>query len=59
MMTVMQMKFGNNPLFQKAMQMAQVNSVNDLPNVVKNVAKQKNISEDQLRSIASQFGISL
>lgn len=56
-MMMMQQMLGGNPMFQQAMQMAQGKSQNEMFGVAQNIAKQKNIDENQLKQMASQFGL--
>lgn len=53
---LMQM-MGNNPMMQQAQQM--MNSGGDPKEIAMNLAKQKGMSEDQLKQMAQQFGIKL
>jgi hypothetical protein len=48
--------FGQNPIFQQAMQMAQGKTTDQLKQTVQNVASQKGIDLD---SVQRQFGIKL
>jgi hypothetical protein len=48
---------GNNPLMGQAQQM--INNGGDPNQIIRNVAEQKGISEDQLKQMAQQFGIKL
>ena len=59
LMLMMQQMLGGNPMFQQAMQMAQGKNPQQLQEVVKNIAKQKNIDEAQVRQMASQFGLKM
>lgn len=58
-MGMMQQMFGGNPMFQQAMQMAQGKSPEQMQEVIQNVAKQKNMDTNQLKQMASQFGIKM
>lgn len=49
--------FGGNPMMKQAQQM--LNGGNDPRKIISNVAKQKGISEEQLKQMANQFGIKL
>lgn len=53
---LMQM-MGNNPMMQQAQQM--MNSGGDPKDIAMNLAKQKGMSEEQLKQMAQQFGIKL
>lgn len=51
--------FGGNPLFGKAIEMIQGKDINSKKSIIENVAREKNISSQELQQWASQFGISL
>lgn len=56
-MALMQNMLGGNPLFQRAMQMGQGKSPEQLQQVVKNLAQQRGMNEQQLNQFLSQFGL--
>lgn len=58
-MMMMQQMLGGNPMFQQAMQMTQGKSASQMPSIAQNIAKQKNISFEQLSQMASQFGLKI
>lgn len=58
-MQLAQSMFGQNPLFAQAQKMAQGQSNEQMKQIVMNVAKEKNISSQELNQWASQFGLSL
>lgn len=58
-MAVMQNMFGNDPIMQRAMQMAQGKSPEQLQQTVRNLAQQKGMSTDQLNQFLSQYGLKL
>lgn len=58
-MMMMQQMLGGNPMFQQAMQMAQGKNATQMPSIAQNIAKQKNISLEQLSQMASQFGLKI
>lgn len=58
-MQMAQSMFGNNPLFAQAQKMAHGQSEQQMRQIVMNVAKEKNISSQELNQWASQFGLSL
>lgn len=49
----------NNPLFQRAVQMTQGKSENEIKEIVLNVAQQRGIDRKQLNAMLSQFGYKL
>ena len=49
----------NNPLFQRAMQMTQGKSEDEIKEIVLNVAQQRGIDRKQLNTMLSQFGYKL
>lgn len=54
-----QSMFGGNPLFAQAVRMSQGQSPEQIKQIIMNVAKEKNISSQELNQWASQFGLSL
>ena len=58
-MQMAQSMFGNNPLFSQAQKMAYGQSPEQIKQIIMNVAKEKNISSQELNQWASQFGLSL
>lgn len=58
-MQLAQTMFGQNPLFAQAQKMAQGQSNEQMKQIIMNVAKEKNISSQELNQWASQFGLSL
>lgn len=58
-MAVMQNMFGNDPIMQRAMQMAQGKSPEQLQQTVRNLAQQRGMSTDQLNQFLSQYGLKL
>lgn len=58
-MAVMQNMFGNDPIMQRAMQMAQGKSPEQLQQTVRNLAQQRGLSTDQLNQFLSQYGLKL
>lgn len=53
---IMQHMFGNNPNYQRAMQMIQGKSPEQLQQVAMNLAQQRGIDKQQMQSLISQFG---
>ncbi len=58
-MALIQNMFGDNPIMQRAMQMGQGKSPEQLQQTVRNLAQQKGMSTDQLNQFLSQFGLRL
>lgn len=58
-MQMAQSMLSGNPLFSQAMKMTEGKSTNDIKQTILNVAKEKNISSQELNQWASQFGLSL
>lgn len=58
-MALMQNMFGNDPIMQRAIQMGQGKSPEQLQQTVRNLARQKGMSDAQLNQFLSQFGLKL
>lgn len=58
-MALVQNMFGNNPIMQRAMQMGQGKSPEQMQQVVRNLAKQRGMDDQQLNQFLSQFGLRL
>lgn len=58
-MGLMQNMFGSNPVFQKVMQMTQNKSPEEIQQIVRNIASQQGMNEQQLGQFISQFGLKL
>lgn len=58
-MQMMQNMFGNNPMFQRAMQMGQGKSPEQLQQTVLNLAKQRGMDEQQLNQFLGNFGLKI
>lgn len=58
-MNAANLMFGNNPMFQQAVQMTQGKDPNAIRQIIQNVAREKNIDPQQLNQWASQFGLTL
>lgn len=56
-MGMMSQMFGNNPMFNMAMQMTQGKSPQEIQQVIGNVCQQKGIDQNQLKQMAEQMGI--
>lgn len=56
-MQMLQQTFGQNPNFQRAMQMAQGKSPQQLQQIVSNLAQQRGMSMQELQQMAGQMGI--
>lgn len=58
-MALMQNMFGNNPVMQRAMQMGQGKSPVQLQQVVRNLAQQRGMNDEQLNQFLSNFGLKI
>nr|DAG38544.1 MAG TPA: SurA N-terminal domain [Caudoviricetes sp.] len=58
-MGIMQQFAGQNPLMSRAMQMGQGKSPEQMQTLVRNLAKQKGMNDEQLNQFLSQFGLRL
>jgi hypothetical protein len=58
-MGLIQNMFGSNPVFQKVMQMAQGKSPEEIQQIVRNIASQQGMNEQQSGQFISQFGLKL
>lgn len=56
---MMQSMFGNNPMFQRAMQMGQGKSAEQLQETVRNLARQRGVDDAQLNQFLSSFGLKI
>lgn len=58
-MGLMQQFAGQNPLMSRAMQMGQGKSPEQMQTLVRNLAKQKGMNDEQLNQFLNQFGLKL
>ena len=58
-MQMMQARFGNDPLFGRAMQMAQGKNEDELKATIRNLARQRGMDDNALNQFLSQFGMKL
>lgn len=58
-MQLMQQQFGNDPMFGRAMQMAQGKNENELKATIRNLARQRGMDDNALNQFISQFGMKL
>lgn len=58
-MALIQNMFGDNPIMQRAMQMGQGKSPEQMQQIVRNLAQQKGMNEQQLNQFLSPFGLRL
>lgn len=58
-MGVMQGMFGNNPLMQRALEMGNGKSENELKQIVMNMAQNRGMDQQQLAAFLMQFGLKL
>lgn len=56
-MAMMNQMFGNNPIFQQVMQMTQGKNPMQIQQIIKNVAHEKGMNEQQLNQFINQFGL--
>lgn len=59
MQTQLQQMFGNSPNFQRAMQMVQGKSEEQIQQTVMNLMQTQGISMDNLKQIAGHYGLKL
>lgn len=60
MKSMMNQMIKNNPMFQRAMQMAHGKSQNELEQIAENLCKQRGIKiEDAKKQFSSMFGMNL
>ena len=60
MKSMMNQMMKNNPMFQRAIQMAQGKSQNELEQIAENLCKQRGIKiEDEKKQFSSIFGMNL
>lgn len=55
----MQTMFGNNPAYNRAVEMSKGKTTQELQQTIKNLARERGIDETQLQQMASMFGIKL
>ena len=58
-MGMFQQLMGNNPIMQRAMQMGQGKNPEQLQSIVRNLAQQRGMNEEQLNQFIGQFGMKL
>ena len=58
-MMLMQNMFGDNPVFQKVMTMGQGKNPTQLQEVVRNIAHEQGMSDEQLNTFISNFGLKI
>lgn len=58
-MQMFQQQFGNDPMFGRAMQMAQGKNEEQLKDTIRNLARQKGMDDNALNQFLSQFGMKL
>lgn len=56
-MELMNQMFGNNPIFQQVMQMTQGKNPMQIQQIIKNVAHEQGMNEQQLNQFINQFGL--
>lgn len=58
-MGLLQQMAGSNPIMQRTMQMVQGKSPEQIQQIIRNVARSNNMSEEQLQQFVSQFGMKI
>nr|DAH73217.1 MAG TPA: endopeptidase [Caudoviricetes sp.] len=58
-MQMMQQMFGNDPAFNRAVQMAQGKNPQQIETVMKNLCEQRGMDFDQIKQTFNQFGMKL
>ena len=58
-MALLQQKFGNDPMFGRALQMGQGKNEDELKATIRNLARQKGMDDNALNQFLSQFGVKL
>ena len=58
-LAAMQSMFGNNPAYGRAIEMAKGKSPQEIEQMIKNMAKERGIDENQLKQMANMFGIKM
>lgn len=56
---MLQQLVGNNPMFARAMQMGQGKDAQQLQQTVRNLARQRGMSDEELGRFVGQFGLHL
>lgn len=56
-MGLMNQMFGSNPIYQQVMQMTQGKNPNQIQQIIKNVAHERGMNEQQLNQFIGQFGL--
>lgn len=58
-LAMMQSITGNNPMFQQAMKMGQGKNPVQIKQTIRNLAKERGMSDDQLNQFVAQFGLKM
>lgn len=56
---MMNQMFGNNPMFNRAMQMGKGKSPEEIQQIIRNLAKQRGLNEEQLNQFLASFGMKI
>ena len=56
-MGLMNQMFGSNPIYQQVMQMTQGKNPNQIQQIIKNVARERGMNDQQLNQFINQFGL--
>lgn len=54
---LMNQMFGSNPIYQQVMQMTQGKNPNQIQQIIKNVAHERGMNDQQLNQFINQFGL--
>lgn len=56
-MELMNQMFGSNPIYQQVMQMTQGKNPNQIQQIIKNIAHERGMNDQQLNQFINQFGL--
>lgn len=56
-MGLMNQMFGSNPIYQQVMQMTQGKNPNQIQQIIKNIAHERGMNDQQLNQFINQFGL--
>ena len=56
---MMNQMFGNNPMFNRAMQMGKGKSPEEIQQIIRNLAKLRGLNEEQLNQFLASFGMKI
>lgn len=58
-MQLINQMLGNNPLLRRAMQMGKGKSPEEIQQIIRNLAKQRGLNEEQLNQFLASFGMKI